>query len=68
MIEHKVNGYIAEYKSSQDLADGIRWILQDAQYLDLQKQAVRKVEECYSDKIVVNEYLQIYNSLTNNDN
>ncbi|MBO7302475.1 MAG: glycosyltransferase family 4 protein [Bacteroidaceae bacterium] len=65
MIEHKVNGYISEYKSSQDLAEGIRWILQDAQYPNLQKQAVKKVVECYSDKIVVKEYLQIYNSLTN---
>jgi glycosyltransferase involved in cell wall biosynthesis len=27
MIQHKTNGYLAEYKSSLSLAEGINWIL-----------------------------------------
>ena len=27
MIEHRVNGYLAEYKSSADLAAGMSWVL-----------------------------------------
>jgi len=29
VIDHKINGYLAEYKSSQFLAEGIKWILED---------------------------------------
>ena len=65
MIEHKVNGYVSEYKSATDLAKGIHWTLQEAAYDNLRKAAVEKVEKCYSEQTVTERYIQIYNSMTN---
>ena len=65
MIEHKVNGYVSEYKSASDLANGIHWTLQEATYDNLRKAAVEKVEKCYSEQIVAEKYIQIYDSMTN---
>ena len=65
MIEHKVNGYVSEYKSAADLANGIHWTLQEATYDNLRKAAVEKVEKCYSEQIVAEKYIQIYDSMTN---
>lgn len=65
MIEHKINGYVSEYKSAADLANGIHWTLQEATYDNLRKAAVEKVEKCYSEQIVAEKYIQIYDSMTN---
>ena len=64
MIEHKINGYVSEYKSAADLANGIHWTLQEATYDNLRKAAVEKVEKCYSEQIVAEKYIQIYDSMT----
>ena len=29
IIDHKINGYVAKYKSSDDLYEGIKWCLED---------------------------------------
>ena len=63
MIDHKVNGYVSEYRSAKDLADGIRWVLEEAQYDELGKEALNKVGKCYTGEVVAERYLQIYNGL-----
>jgi glycosyltransferase involved in cell wall biosynthesis len=65
MIEHKVNGYVSEYKSAYDLANGIHWTLCEAVYGNLRKAAVEKIEKCYSEQVVTEKYIQIYDSMTN---
>ena len=35
MIDHLHNGYVAEYKSASDLANGIKWVLTDGDYQTL---------------------------------
>ena len=32
MIDHLHNGYVAEYQSSKDLANGIHWALTEGEY------------------------------------
>ena len=59
-IDHKVNGYIAAYRDSDDLARGIRWILCEADYEQLCKETVRKVSHCYSQQAVAMAYLDVY--------
>ena len=63
MIEHRVNGYVSEYKSAKDLANGVSWVLQEARYGELEKMSLEKVRKCYSGEVVVERYLQIYNGL-----
>ena len=63
MIEHQKNGYLAEYKSADDLARGIYWCLWEADYESLAVNARQKVVDCYSEEAVANAYIQLYNEL-----
>ena len=58
--DHKRNGYVAEYRDSDDLARGIRWILSEADYDQLSQEAVRKVAHSYSQQSVAISYLDVY--------
>ena len=59
-IDHKQNGYVADYRSAEDLARGIRWILTEADYESLCQHAVRKVAQNYSQQSVAIKYLDVY--------
>ncbi len=63
MIDHQQNGYVAEYKSAEDLAEGIRWILCHKNIPELRQQAVQKVQRCYEESVVVQEFIQLYHNL-----
>lgn len=64
MIDHLHNGYVAQYKSSEDFANGIHWILTEPTYAELSEQACRKVLGNYSERIVAKKYTDIYNKVT----
>ena len=59
-IDHRRNGYVAEYRNAEDLARGIRWILTEADYEALSKNAVHKVMQSYSQQSVALKYLDVY--------
>lgn len=62
MIDHKKNGYVAQYKSSDDLAEGLRWILFEADSEVLSREAVHKVATCYSQTSVAKRYIDVYDT------
>jgi glycosyltransferase involved in cell wall biosynthesis len=64
MIDHLHNGYVARYKSTEDFANGIQWILLEADYSLLSEQAIRKVRANYSEYIIAKKYIDIYNKVT----
>jgi glycosyltransferase involved in cell wall biosynthesis len=66
MIDHLHNGYVAQYKSAEDFAAGIYWILTDSGYSVLSEQARRKVVSNYSEDHVAKKYIEVYNKLTAN--
>ncbi len=68
MIDHEKNGYVAHYKDSADLAEGIHWILSHPDYAQLSAEAVKKVEGTYSEGIVAMQYIRIYNQLCKREN
>ncbi|MDD7461815.1 MAG: glycosyltransferase family 4 protein [Prevotellaceae bacterium] len=59
-IDHRKNGYVADYMNVDDLARGIRWVLQEADGEMLSKQAVRKVALSYSQNSVALRYIEVY--------
>ena len=59
-IDHRRNGYVADYRSAEDLARGIRWILAEADYEELSKNAIHKVTQNYSQQSVALKYLDVY--------
>ena len=65
MIDHLHNGYVARYKSAEDLADGIYWTLYDAEnYEELSTEARRKALNTYAEQTVAMKYIGIYNQIT----
>ncbi len=63
MIDHKVNGYVADYKSPESLAEGILWVLENNAAGALSEAARQKVLREYDEKVVAARYLELYKSL-----
>ena len=64
MIDHLHNGYVAQRKSSEDLANGIHWVLTEPEYAELSAQACRKAIGNYSESIIAKKYTDVYNKIT----
>ena len=62
-IDHQENGYVADYRSSEDLARGIWWTLFEADRDAVRKACLQKVAHNYSQQSVANRYLEVYESL-----
>lgn len=63
MIDHKINGYVAKYKDSEDLAVGIQWVLENSISDYLKLACLNKVKSSYSESVVADKYLTLYKSL-----
>ena len=63
MIDHKTNGYVAEYKNSEDLAEGIRYIFENSEEISMSSKCIEKVSQCYSESVIVENYIELYKSL-----
>ena len=65
MIRHQVNGYVAKERDAADLAQGIRYVLADADYESLSSECLHHVAQKYSQQSVANRYIEEYqNSMT----
>lgn len=64
MIDHLHNGYVAQYKSATDFANGIHWALTESDYEVLSEQACRKAVANYSESIIAKRYIDLYNKVT----
>lgn len=63
MIDHRVNGWVANYKDTGDLADGIRWVLEHVDRQALSDACVKKVQENYAEEVVAKQYTALYEKL-----
>ncbi|MGE4511221.1 MAG: glycosyltransferase family 4 protein [Sulfurimonadaceae bacterium] len=63
MIEHRTNGYLAKPFESQDLANGIEWILNTANYNKLCSNARDKVMQEFASEVVAKKYIQLYQEI-----
>ncbi len=60
MIDHKATGYVAKERDSEDLAYGIKWVLNDERNKTLSMNAVDKVQRTYSERAVAMKYIDVY--------
>lgn len=60
MIDHRQNGYVARFRDVDDLAAGIRYVLDEADYSELGKSAMQKVAHSYSQQSVALRYIDVY--------
>ncbi|MDD6895629.1 MAG: glycosyltransferase family 4 protein [Prevotellaceae bacterium] len=61
MIDHQHNGYVAAVKDAADLANGLHWVLDEADRDALADSALRKVAISYSQHNVALKYIEVYN-------
>ena len=57
-------GFLADVKSSESLAAGIRWVLEESNYIATSEAARKKVMDFYSESTVASQYMEVYDSLT----
>ena len=60
MIDHLDNGYLANYKDSEDLAKGILYVLDETNHQRLSDNARQKIINCYGEEAVAKRYIEIY--------
>lgn len=60
IVDHKVNGYLAKPFESEDLANGIEWVLNAPNYDELCVNAREKVLREFDSKVVVQKYVELY--------
>jgi glycosyltransferase involved in cell wall biosynthesis len=65
MVQHQQNGYLAEFRSSADLARGIAWVYSaNRQVLSLNSR--RTIEDSFSEHIIARRHIDLYESLLKN--
>ena len=62
-IDHLENGYVADYRSADDLARGLRYVLCECDYEALSSNCLHKVARNYSQQSVAKQYLEVYDTL-----
>ena len=63
LIDHQHTGYLAQPFNTQDLANGINWVLQHENPQQLNQAARDKVLREFDSKVVANKYIRLYESL-----
>ena len=62
MVLHKQNGYLAEYRSSADLARGIAWVY-SANRQVLSANSRKTIEDHFSEHTIARQHIELYESL-----
>lgn len=60
MIDHLRNGYVAQYKSAEDFANGIYHTLTTPNYRQWCEEACHKAVTHYSENTIANRYIELY--------
>jgi glycosyltransferase involved in cell wall biosynthesis len=63
LIDHQNNGYLAKPFSTEDLAFGIHWCLQNNRDNNLSVHARKKVANNFSEEKVAQQYLNLYQTV-----
>jgi len=65
MIEHERTGYLAKPFESDDLANGIEWVLNASNYDQLCMNAREKVVREFDSEVVAKKYIKLYGEILN---
>lgn len=60
MIDHRINGYVAEYKNGDDLARGVTEVLFESDWEAFSRRAREKVIHTYAPEKIANLYKTLY--------
>ena len=68
LIDHKINGYLAQPYDEEDLANGIAWILNYANPKELEENARNKILNKFSHERLLGNYLDLFTSICKQSN
>lgn len=60
IVSHGIDGYKATPFESKQLSDGVEWIVDSSNYIDLCKNARLKAQKKFDTKIIALKYIQLY--------
>lgn len=63
IVDHKINGYQAKYKDSEDLAKGIDWVLRNLSSKNIDFRT--EVEAKFSNQVIASKYTKLYKKILN---
>lgn len=63
IIDHKVNGYLAELYNAEDLKNGIQWILNHENPKSLSNEARKKIVENFNADTIIEQYTNLYKKM-----
>lgn len=63
IIDHQINGYLAQPFNAADLAKGIEWILNSSNYEALSRNARNLVVHKFDSEVVANKYIELYQNI-----
>ena len=63
IIDHQINGYLAKPFDTNDLAQGIDWVLNTENYSELCKNARDKVLKEFDSKVIAKKYIDLYEKI-----
>lgn len=66
IVDHLTNGYLAKLFDVQDLANGIEWVLNHPNYLELSENARNKAITTFQTKKVIDDYINLYTRILSN--
>lgn len=62
VVDHQINGYLAEPCDAKNMATGIAWVLKNSGSI-MSSAARQKAIRCYSSKVVAQQYSSLYSSI-----
>ena len=68
IIDHKINGYLADKYNISDFSAGIRWVLYEADRALLASESVAKVRSHFSEEVVSTKYIDLYEKIIKSTN
>jgi glycosyltransferase involved in cell wall biosynthesis len=63
MVIHQQNGYLAEYKNTEDFTRGLHWIYQHPDKEKLNINARETVMNKFSEEIIAQKHLKLYQQI-----
>jgi glycosyltransferase involved in cell wall biosynthesis len=65
IVDHKINGYLASPYESDDLENGIAWVLSldDVGYKSLSSNARDKAEKAFSIELMARKYISLFRNI-----
>ena len=67
MIDHEVNGYVANYRDADDLACAIDFVLRPENHSRLSEAAAHKAAVTWNEERVSRDYIRLYEQLMSNE-